>query len=65
VSFQKDVRDIVRGARRAGWTVRTTNGGHLRFNAPSGESVYAASTPSDPRSVATLRAHLKRRGLLV
>lgn len=65
MSFRKDVRAIIRSARRAGWSVGFTNGGHLRFHAPSGVTIYAASTPSDPRSIANLRAHLKRCGLLV
>jgi hypothetical protein len=63
-SFRKDLTQLVREARGAGWNVNVTPGGHLRFRAPEGgEPIFAASTPSDPRALANLRAHLKRRGL--
>ncbi len=57
-----DLRDIVREARRQGWKVLPTKGGHLEFRSPQGQRIFGPSTPSDWRAVRNLLAHLKRGG---
>ena len=58
--MQKDLKQLVRLYEQHGWSVDPTNGGHLRFRGPLGELVFASSTPSDWRSVANLKAQLRR-----
>lgn len=61
---KRDLSDLLRDVRRAGWSVTTTGGGHLRLCPPrKGSCIYTGSTPSDHRSLANLRAQLKRAGL--
>jgi hypothetical protein len=55
-----DLKALVRLYAEWGWTIEKTNGGHLRFKGPKGELVFSGSTPSDWRSLANLRASLKR-----
>jgi hypothetical protein len=58
--MKKDVKQLVQLYIQWGWKIDKTNGGHLRFRGPKGELVYSASTPSDWRALANLRAQLKR-----
>jgi hypothetical protein len=61
-AHRRDLKDVIQQARDQGWEVRLTNGGHYCFRAPNGTQVFGASTPSDVRSIANLRARLKRNG---
>jgi hypothetical protein len=59
----KDLKKLVRAARKQGWTVEQTKNGHWRFKAPDGIGlVHASGTASDHRSMANLLAQLKRYG---
>jgi hypothetical protein len=49
-------------ARREGWTVGTSGGGHIVFQSPTGEKVWASSTPSDRRAIQKTRSLLRQRG---
>lgn len=55
-------RTIEREARREGWDVRVTNGGHLRFTREDlpGVSVFGPVTPGGWRSYHIVRAKLRR-----
>ena len=47
---------------RAGYSVEQTRGGHVRITHPEFDGpVFAASTPSDWRSIQNLAAILKRK----
>jgi hypothetical protein len=64
--MHRDLKDVVTRAKRAGWSVEPTRGGHLRFCPPAklgGPCLYTASTPSDRRGLDNLRAQLRRAGL--
>lgn len=61
----KDLRNLTRTARRAGWTVTPSRGGHLRWTAPTGHVVFSAATPGDHRAVHNHLALLRRAGLPV
>ena len=58
-----DLDKLIAQARRAGWRVEKTARGHWKFYSPDGKhAVVASGTPSDRRSMANLRAQLKRAG---
>lgn len=64
MSGKKDLKDLMRRARDAGWTVKLTKGGHLKFIPPdNGVPVFTGSTPSDHRAYHNLCAMLRRKGL--
>lgn len=60
-----DIRKLVKAARRQGWTVERTSGGHLRFAPPRGAYIVVSFSPSDHRSWLNARARLRRAGLEV
>jgi hypothetical protein len=54
-------RDLIRQAKRDGWTVTTTNGGHLRLEHPEASMpIFTGSTPSCPRAFRNALAAMKR-----
>jgi predicted RNA binding protein YcfA (HicA-like mRNA interferase family) len=54
-------RDLIRAAKREGWEVSTTDGGHLRLEHPEASGrVITGSTPSDRRALYHARAAMKR-----
>jgi hypothetical protein len=56
-----EIRDAIAQARRAGWTLETTGGGHLRLRPPGeGQSIIFACTPSDVRASRNFLAKLRR-----
>lgn len=61
----KDIRPIVKRAKKQGWNVDVTRGGHVRFVPPQsgGSVVIASGSASDSRSIKNLRAQLRRAGL--
>jgi predicted RNA binding protein YcfA (HicA-like mRNA interferase family) len=56
----KDLRRLIRDARRRGWHATLTNGGHIRLTHPNGGLVHTSYTPSDHRSIRNLDAQLRR-----
>lgn len=63
IIHRKEVRRLARAAADAGWDVKRTGGGHLRFLPPEGKPLFMSSTPSDFRAVTNFRAQLRRSGL--
>jgi len=63
--IHREFRPLVEAAVAQGWTVTPTKGGHLKFQSPKGDVVFAAGTPSDWRAMKNVRAHLRRAGLAV
>ena len=58
------LRAAARLARRLGWSVTYTGGGHLRWKPPSGPPVFTPSTPgAGNRSISNCLADLRRAGL--
>ncbi len=58
------IREIIRRARRQGWTVRQTARGHFKFYAPNGvDLVVVGSHLGDPRASKNALAELRKRGL--
>ncbi len=60
-----DLTALAAVARRQGWAVERTRGGHLRFRPsdPTMPLVITSSTPGDWRAVRNVRAMLRRAGL--
>jgi hypothetical protein len=56
----KDLRPLARKYQAKGWRLELTNKGHVRWIAPSGETVVSGSTPSDWRATKQIEARLKR-----
>jgi predicted RNA binding protein YcfA (HicA-like mRNA interferase family) len=60
----KDVKHLIKTAKKQGWTISETRGNHLRWDAPGGGAPYFSSkTPSDVRAVRNMSRDLARRGL--
>jgi hypothetical protein len=55
--------ELVRQARRAGFSVEKHNSGHLHFTAPTGATVVTASTPGSYGSVMKAERQLRQAGL--
>jgi predicted RNA binding protein YcfA (HicA-like mRNA interferase family) len=55
-----DPRELIRWARRRGWTASKTNNNHWRLRHANGSTVFMPSTPSDWRSLHNAKAELKR-----
>jgi hypothetical protein len=54
-------RDLIRLATATGWRGSRTSGGHLRLDHPNATMpVFAASTPSCPRSIKNTLADMRR-----
>jgi len=60
-----DLTSLVHLARRQGWCVEPTGGGHLRVRScdPAMPVVFTGSTPRDWRAVRNMRSQLRRAGL--
>lgn len=58
--MKRDLARELEAARRRGWSVEPTRSGHLKLQHPDGALVFSGSTPSCPRAVLNLRAHLRR-----
>lgn len=58
----KDIKHLLRKARRQGFTVRRARSGHYRLTSPAGATITIAATPSGPGGIHRARADLKRLG---
>jgi hypothetical protein len=62
----RDMRKLIRTARRQRWRVDRTRKGHYRFCPPDpGECVITSGTPGSPRVIRHAIANLRRAGLEV
>ena len=46
----KDIEPYLREARRLGWQVVRTPGGHVRWTSPDGVCLFTALTPRSPKA---------------
>lgn len=61
--MQKELRQLLREARRQGWRVERTKKGHYKLWPPDGgPPEILPGTPSDWRSLKNAIARLRRRG---
>lgn len=63
--IHESYRDLHKAARKQGWTITTTSGGHLRWLTPDGRSVFSPVSPSDCRGRHRVIMKLKAAGLVV
>jgi hypothetical protein len=64
-SIPRTLRPLARRAWAAGWTICVTTGGHLSWQAPGGEVVRTAASPSDANVAHVVERLLRRRGLSI
>ena len=62
MSARKEIKEMIKAARKAGWIVTLTNGGHWKWQNPNGDIFYSALTPSDRRALLNMKAYLRRMG---
>jgi predicted RNA binding protein YcfA (HicA-like mRNA interferase family) len=60
VKLSKEYRPLAKRYMAKGWQLEATNGGHVRWIGPNGQTVISACTPSDWRAKKQLEARLKR-----
>ena len=58
--MKHELRRELEKARNRGWSVEPTRAGHLKLRHSTGPIIFTGSTPSCPRAVLNLRAHLRR-----
>lgn len=58
--FGKSIAMLWVYACSAGWSIKRTNGGHLRFSKPGRPVIFTSSTPSDRRAYLNALAMLRR-----
>jgi hypothetical protein len=56
----KEVKELIREAKAAGWKVTLTRNSHLKFVSPDGHVLHSGGTPGDWRAQRNLRAQLRR-----
>lgn len=61
---KRDMQQLLRRLRRAGYAVEKRSTGHVCVNTPGGP-VFGAATPSDWRAFRNFIADLKKRGVPV
>lgn len=61
-TIPKDLRPIIRRARKAGWSVSQTAKNHLLLEGPDGGRVTAPGTTANRRAPKRLEADLRRQG---
>lgn len=61
--MKKQLKQILKEAKKQGWQVSYTKNGHMCLKSPTGgQPIYTASTPSDHRGLKNLVAHMRRQG---
>jgi hypothetical protein len=64
MKIPKDLRRHYVLARKRGWTITVTGGGHLRWTSPAGNPVFTPCTPGGGnRSLQNSVCDLQRAGL--
>lgn len=62
---RKDMETVIRDARRQGWRVEHTRGGHWRLYSPDGAGIiHVSGTPGDARAVLKAVATMRRYGFV-
>lgn len=61
MSHRKEMKKLCRSLKKRGWTIGQTRNQHVKLIAPWGETIFAASSPSDYRSIKNLRALIRRK----
>jgi hypothetical protein len=63
VSLKKELRQILKEARRQGWRVELTRSGHYKLYPPGGERpLFTGSTPSSPSAIRNLLSAMRSCG---
>jgi hypothetical protein len=70
MASSKELKPLMKEAKRQGWDVVTTRNGRIKWTPPKGLPkgglpYFSASTPSDRRAIHNITADLTKRGLTV
>jgi hypothetical protein len=60
--MSKDLKQLMKTAKKQGWEIKVTGGGHLKWISPESGFVFSALTPSDRRAIQNIVHQLKIRG---
>jgi predicted RNA binding protein YcfA (HicA-like mRNA interferase family) len=63
IQTPRELKTEAKAARKAGWELTRTGGGHIKWKPPAGEFIITPSTPSGSRSIYNIRASLRKAGL--
>ena len=58
--MKKDLHRLLNAIAKAGWGVELRKGGHYCLTSPSGQLIFASSTPSSRRSLLNLKARIRK-----
>lgn len=58
--MKRELRTILTDAGRRGWQVERTERSHWKLRGPNNALIYTGGTPSDWRSIANLKAQIRR-----
>jgi len=61
----EEQRSLYKKAKKQGWTVERTHGGHNKWVSPRGQFTIHATSTSDRKSVYNLRSELRKLGLVL
>jgi hypothetical protein len=61
----RDHRDVLRKAVKAGCSVNITGSNHLRIITPAGEVLFTGMTVSDRYAAQSLRRDLRKKGVVL
>lgn len=61
-TIPKDLRPIIKRAKKAGWTCRQTSKNHLLLEGPDGGRVTAPGTTANRRATKNLVSQLRQQG---
>ena len=59
---QKEVRELVKAAKKQGWRVKETKKGYLLFDSSGRHKELLHKTPSDPRGLRDSLSRMRRFG---
>jgi predicted RNA binding protein YcfA (HicA-like mRNA interferase family) len=65
--MNRDIQAILDAAKKAGWSVTKTNGGHWQLRSPDKRVplIVAPNSPSDWRGLKNLKSLLRKNGVFV
>ena len=63
LTVPKEVRALIKKARKQGWSVEPSGSGHVLLRSPKGELVVVSSSCSDRRAWRNTRSELEKRGV--
>jgi len=64
LAVSKDLTQLIKEVKKAGWEVILNKNCHLKWVSPNGRFFFSASTPSDHRAILNIKRDLKTHGFI-